>query len=75
MLDQELIVKLNKLREKPMPTLTPEEIEQRRAASQQALANVRLEGLNVSPEHLADMEEFNQGRITMEEVLKRIKER
>lgn len=73
--DQETIEKLNKLREKPMPTLTPEEIEKRKAASEQALANLKLEGLEVSPEYLADMEEFNQGHITFEEVLQRIKER
>lgn len=75
MLDQETIEKLNKLREKPMPTLNAEEIEKRKATSEQALANLKLEGLEVSPEYLADIEEFNQGHITFEEVLQRIKER
>lgn len=55
--------------------LSPEEVEKRRQANENALANVELEGLTVSEEHKKDMELWVKGELTMEEVLQRIKER
>lgn len=44
-------------------------------AVEEAIASVRLEGLEPSPEAIADMYRMAVGEISIEEVIRRVKER
>ena len=46
--------------------------EERRIAVEQAIANQRLEGAEVSPETLKTMDDYIAGKITAEEAAERV---
>lgn len=56
-------------------TLTQQTPSSRKEQVTNALANSALEGLHPTPEMRADLEEYIQGRITIEEGIKRLEAR
>ena len=51
--------------------IAPEEILHRKEETRQALANLRLEGIDPSQEMINDLELLDTGKITVEEVMQR----
>jgi hypothetical protein len=58
-----------------IPIITPDEIARRRFTLEQAEHSGEMEGLHVSPETRADGEEWIMGRIDIDELIARTRER
>ena len=58
----------------PSPVLTGEELAARRALTRDAVASARIEGATVTADTRRILEEYDQGRISEDEAIERIRQ-